>query len=203
MPWVALSVTHHSFFVNMSDNGSDDATPLLDGCVHPFQCPNRSCQRVFTTRRGLSMHFYHQKNVFCNPPNQFRTLGEIAVPSVLPLHMDAEEDSMDDDSDPNLFDDFLAPVWSGSEHSSTSSSSSSDGPPNDVLVNPNSNPMVPPNVDSMNKTFGISYTTTHAIETKRKDVERYTSSQNNVCLHIEMGSPCVHRGLQFCSTSWQ
>ena len=112
------------------------------------------------------MHFYHQKNVFCNPPNQFRTLGEIAVPSVLPLHMDAEEDSMDDDSDPNLFDDFSVPVWSGSEHSSISSSSSSDGGRNDVVVNPNSNPMVPPNVDSMNKTFGISYTTAHAIETK-------------------------------------
>ena len=64
VPCVGLGVTHHSFFVNMSDNDSDGATPLPDGCIHPFHCPNRCCQRVFTTQHGLSMHFYTSRMPF-------------------------------------------------------------------------------------------------------------------------------------------
>ena len=148
----------------MSDSVSDSDQLIAEGCVHPFQCPNPLCQRVFSTRRGLSMHFYHQQNVFCNPPNQFRTSGEIATPSVLPRRMDPL-DALEDDSEPE-FDEFSFPAWSGSDGGSGSQSSLSETPPPVVFINPNDNPVVPPDVDRMQKTFGISYTTAHAIETQ-------------------------------------
>jgi hypothetical protein len=111
------------------------------------------------------MHFYHQQNVFCNPPNQFRTLGEIAAPSVLPHRMEPVE-TMDDNSEPMFDDKFSVPTWSGSEDLSSSQSSQPDGPPDVVIIDPHENPVVLLNVDSMQKTFGISYTTIHAIATK-------------------------------------
>ena len=36
----------------MSVKKSDGDNQVPDGCVHPFQCPNPLCQRVFTNRRG-------------------------------------------------------------------------------------------------------------------------------------------------------
>ena len=164
MTFVGAGSTYHSFVVNMSDSESEGDTRIAEGCVHPFQCPNPLCQRVFTTRRGLSMHFYHQQNVFCNPPNQFRTNGEIATPSVLPRRMDPLE-GLEDDSEPQ-FDDFSVPAWSESEDFSGSQSSQSEPLPPVVFINPHDNAVVPPDVDTMQKTFGISYTTAHAIETK-------------------------------------
>ncbi len=149
----------------MSVKKRDGDNPVPDGCVHPFQCPNPLCQRVFTTRRGLSMHFYHQQNVFCNPPNQFCTLGEMASPSMLPDRMDPLE-STDEDNEPIFEDEFSVPPWSGSEDLSSSQSLQSDGPPPLVLINPHDNPEMLSTVDSMQTTFGISYTTAHSIETK-------------------------------------
>lgn len=156
---------HLSLLFNMSVKKSDGDNQVPDGCVHPFQCPNPLCQRVFTTRRGLSMHFYHQQNVFCNPPNQFRTLGEMASPSMLPDRMDPLE-STDEDNEPIFEDEFSVPPWSGSEDLSSSQSLQSNGPPPLVLINPHDNPEMLPTVDSMQTTFGISYTTAHSIETK-------------------------------------
>jgi hypothetical protein len=40
----------------------------MAGCTHPYQGPNPLCQQDFHMQRhGLSMHFYHTDNVFCNP----------------------------------------------------------------------------------------------------------------------------------------
>ena len=109
------------------------------------------------------MHFYHQQNVFCNPPNQFRTVGGLATPSMLPTRMEPVDD-IDEDSE-HQFDDFPDPVWSGSENGS-SSKTRPDRPPPVVYINTPETPLVAPNVDAMQQTFGISYTTAHAIETK-------------------------------------
>ena len=123
-----LGITHHTVLVNMSNSECDGDMPIPDGCVHPFQCPNPLCQRVFTTRHGLSMHFYHQQNVFCNPPNQFCTVGEeLATPSVLPTRMDPADD-IDEDSE-HQFDDFSDPVWSDSEDVSSSKTPHDRPPP--------------------------------------------------------------------------
>ena len=48
---------------NMSASVSDGSVPITQACTHPYQCPNPLCQRVFSSQRGLSMHFYHQNNV--------------------------------------------------------------------------------------------------------------------------------------------
>jgi hypothetical protein len=69
----------------------------------------------------------------------------------------------------HMFDEFSAPILSCSEDLADSQPSQSDGPPSSMVsVNPLQNNLVvaPPNVDSMHKTFGISYTTAHDIETK-------------------------------------
>jgi hypothetical protein len=95
----------------MSDSVSSDVSaPYMAGCTHPFQCPNPLCQHDFSTRRGLSMHFYHQENLFWNPPEWFRTNAEIEFPAVLPKKMPVLPPTSVDSSDQNKADD--APCWS-------------------------------------------------------------------------------------------
>ena len=79
-------------------------------------------------------------------------------------------DDIDEDSE-HQFDDFPDPVLPDSENGS-SSETPHDRPPPVGYINTPENPVVAPNVDAMQQTFGISYTTAHAIETKLcKDVE--------------------------------
>ena len=148
----------------MSVNPDGDTLVDTNVCTHAYQCPNRLCQRVFASRRGLSMHFYHQDNVFCNPPERLRTGGEVEFPSYLPemlepLSSNSEATSVTNFGEP---DDASVPCWSGSDDASTTVIHSDGGPPSVVEVDTNA----APNVDAVKTKFGISYTTAHVIETK-------------------------------------
>ena len=68
----------------MSENKDAAFVDAKNICTHQYQCPNPLCQRVFASQRGLSMHFYHQNNVCCNPPKRLRTHAEVVFPSHLP-----------------------------------------------------------------------------------------------------------------------
>jgi hypothetical protein len=142
---------------SVSSHGS---TPYMAGCVHPYQCPNRLCQRSFSTQRGLLMHFYHQENSFCNPPERFRTNAEMAYPYVLPqqmppLPLQSLESSVNINNDD-------APCWSVEDGDSGVQDIGMGGPPAIVNVNHIS----APDVDALQAKFGMSYTSAHVIETK-------------------------------------
>jgi hypothetical protein len=62
---------------------SDVSVPYMEGCAHLYQCLNPLCQHVFACQHHLSIHFYHQDNVFCNSPKWFLTNVEVALPSYL------------------------------------------------------------------------------------------------------------------------
>ena len=98
----------------MSQRASKGSTIPTNGCTHPFQCPNPQCQRVFELRRGLSMHFYHQDNVFCNPPEGFRTNVEIEFPSYLPPELPPLLSDSNNGPDKSVVSDSNAtmPCWS-------------------------------------------------------------------------------------------
>jgi hypothetical protein len=135
-----------------------------DVCTHEYQCPNRLCQRVFASRRGLSMHFYHQDNFFCNPPERLRTGGEVIFPSHLPERLEP----LSENSEVSAADDFgkqeddSTPCWSVDGDESVSVGCLDGGPPSVVHVGNTAEP----NIDTVNTKFGLSYTTAHVIETK-------------------------------------
>jgi hypothetical protein len=55
------------------------------------------------------MHFYHQENSFCNPPEQFRTNAEMEYPSVLPQQMPPLPPQLVDASENE--NDYDVPCW--------------------------------------------------------------------------------------------
>ena len=135
-----------------------------DVCNHEYQCPNPLCQRVFLSRRGLSMHFYHQNNVFCNPPEMLRTGGEVIFPSHLPDMLDplSENSEGSDADDFGKLDDNSTPCWSTTGDGSDAAAGLVVGPPSVVHLGNTAQP----NIDAVNNKFGLSYTTAHVIETK-------------------------------------
>jgi hypothetical protein len=66
---------------------SDCYVSYMMGCIYLYQCPNPLCQHVFASQHGIFMHFYHQDNVFCNPPEWVHTNVEVALPLYLPREM--------------------------------------------------------------------------------------------------------------------
>ena len=137
---------------------TSSARSLVDGqlCTHPYQCPNPMCASDFSSRRGLSMHFYHQNNVFCHPPNQLRTQGEIDYPVYFPPELPplSPQNSASSADDFAMNDDGSSNCWSSSNNSDTTHSLGDDvGPPMEVYADE----LAPPNVDSMTSKFGISY----------------------------------------------
>jgi hypothetical protein len=111
------------------------------------------------------MHFYHQNNVFCHPPDQLRTQGEIDFPMYFPPELPPLSPHLSASSANNfaMNDDGSSNCWSSSNNGDATQNFGDDvGPPMEVYADD----LVPPNVDSMTSKFGMSYTTAHVIETK-------------------------------------
>jgi hypothetical protein len=111
------------------------------------------------------MHFYHQNNVFCHPPDQLRTQGEIDSPVYFPPEMPPLSPHSNASAGNNfaMNDEDSSNCWSSSNISNaTLNLGDNVGPPMEVYADE----LAPSNVDSMTSKFGISYTTAHVIETK-------------------------------------
>ena len=96
-----------------------------------YQCPNPLCQCVFASQWGLSMHFYHQNNVFCNPPERLRTHAEVVFPFHLPEHsppMSVHSKSSSGNTFPDADNNSLL-CCSAGVHDQENSTEGNNGPP--------------------------------------------------------------------------
>ena len=165
LPFVfhALLVVIHFSTMSVNSLGGTQVEDT-DVCTHEYQCPNRLCQRVFASRRGLSMHFYHQDNFFCNPPERLRTGEEVIFPSHLPERLEPLSENSEVSTADNFGqqDNDSTPCWSVDDNKSVVVGRFDGGPPSVVHVGNTAEP----NIDAVNTKFGLSYTTAHVIETQ-------------------------------------
>ena len=180
----------------MSQNKDDVSAVATNICTHQYQCPNPLCQRIFASQRGLSMHFHHQNNVFCNPPERLRTHAEVVFPSHLPEHLPplsihSQTSSVNNYSDA---DDNSMLCCSASEHSEAENSDKIYGPP--LTVNVDTVPA--PDVDALNSHFGMSYTTAHVIETKlAKMLNDIQAPKTMYASILQWGQDAYNQGYNF------
>jgi hypothetical protein len=148
----------------MSINQNDAVVGDMDVCSHVFQGSNPLCLCVFPSRRGFSVYFYHQNNVFCNPPESLCTSGEVVFSTHLPEimhHLSANSD-LSSAADFGFQNNNSMPCWSASRDGSGDVGRWDAGPPSMAHVDN----LADPNVEALNTKFGLSYSTSHAIETK-------------------------------------
>ena len=162
---VGVCSTHHSVVVNMSDSESDGDTGIADGCVHAFQCPNPLCQRGFTKLVVVSpCTSIISRMYFAIPPlSSAQSVKQLIHLCCLAAWIPVKPRMMTTSIHST---NFLFPHGLVVMATLLVNPHCQNFPPPVVLLNPHDDPVVPPNVDSMQKTFGISYTTAHAIETK-------------------------------------
>jgi hypothetical protein len=76
------------------------------------------CTKVFSSQRGLRLHYHHAKNLFCNPNPHYQTTAEEAsisfdLPPLPPNEDTGEVDSQQEpDGEEPEYDDLSIPVWS-------------------------------------------------------------------------------------------
>jgi hypothetical protein len=121
-------------------------------------------KRVYTLQQGLTLHYHHSKNLFCNPSPQYRTLVEESVNFDLPPRVEANlTDNLGSEtgSFPDIeYDELLQAVWLNSE--SGGDLTVGEDAPADVPIPTN---VVPP-INQWAKGFELSYTDAQFVETK-------------------------------------
>jgi hypothetical protein len=107
------------------------------------------------------MNFYHQDNVLCNTPEQFRTSNvEVEFLLVLPRQMPLLPPKCVGLSDAD--NDYYVPCWLVKDGESDADAIGIGGPPHVVHVD-NTNE---PDIDVLKFKFGMLYTSAHVIETR-------------------------------------
>jgi hypothetical protein len=138
------------------------------------------------------MHFYHQENLFCNPPEQFRTNAELEFPHVLPKKMPPLPPTSADSSHQDEAVD--EPCWSVDDGESDSLDNNVAGLPGVVHVDNST----APNGDSLKRKFGMSYTAAHVTETKLakmlNDIQAPKSMYSSI---LKWGREAYNEGYNF------
>ena len=142
------------------------------------------------------MHFYHQDNVFCNPPEGFRTNVEIEFPLYLPPEMPPLSSDSNNVPDKSVASDGKAttPCWSVGGNESTNEVTGHADLPSEVNID---NVCIP-NIDIMGTKFGMSYTTAHVIETKlAKMLNDIQAPKTMYCSILQWGREAYTEGYDF------
>jgi hypothetical protein len=142
--------------------------PQMNQCIHPYQCPNAMCTKVFSSQRGLRLHYHHAKNLFCNPNPHYQTTAEEAICFDLPplsSNEDIEEDEsqQEPDGEEPEYDDLSIPVWSDGASVDDDSQTAED----DITLNGVSVPGSSSSAGTRKSNgFGLSFTDAQRVETK-------------------------------------